>query len=76
VGGYSARNNYIEEVQKWSSESCFQKIPRMIGFFSDFGVRYPWPKYDQVVVGFVSGAYGKYDGFILGKNETTERVKH
>ncbi len=30
----------------------------MIGFFSDIlGVRYPWPKYDQVVVrDFVSGA--------------------
>jgi len=49
---------YVEKGYKNGAAKVFQNTPEMIGFFSDIlGVRYPWPKYDQVVVrDFVSGA--------------------
>ncbi|MCE7054037.1 M1 family metallopeptidase [Algoriphagus sp. AGSA1] len=49
---------YVEKGHEKGAEKVFKNTPEMIGFFSDIlGVRYPWPKYDQVVVrDFVSGA--------------------
>lgn len=49
---------YVEKGFGKGAEKVFANTPEMIGFFSDLvGVRYPWPKYDQVVVrDFVSGA--------------------
>lgn len=49
---------FVEKGYEKGAEKVFQNTPEMIGFFSDLtGVRYPWPKYDQVVVrDFVSGA--------------------
>ncbi|RAI90064.1 M1 family metallopeptidase [Algoriphagus yeomjeoni] len=49
---------FVEKGYEKGAEQVFQNTPEMIGFFSELlGVRYPWPKYDQVVVrDFVSGA--------------------
>lgn len=49
---------YVEKGFKEGAAKVFQNTPEMVGFFSDIlGVKYPWPKYDQVVVwDFVSGA--------------------
>ncbi len=51
-------NYYVEKAYEEGAKKVFEKTPEMIGFFSDIlGVKYPWPKYDQVVVrDFVSGA--------------------
>ena len=49
---------FVEKGFEKGAEKVFENTPEMIGFFSDLtGVRFPWPKYDQVVVrDFVSGA--------------------
>ncbi len=49
---------FVEKGFKDGAAEVFKNTPEMIGFFSDLvGVRYPWPKYDQIVVrDFVSGA--------------------
>ncbi|MEB2775652.1 M1 family metallopeptidase [Algoriphagus sp. D3-2-R+10] len=49
---------YVEKGYEEGAKKVFKNTPEMIGFFSDLlGVRYPWPKYDQIVVrDFVSGA--------------------
>jgi aminopeptidase N len=51
-------NYYVEKEFEEGGKMVFGRTPEMIGFFSDLlGVRYPWQKYDQVVVrDFVSGA--------------------
>jgi aminopeptidase N len=51
-------NYYVEKEFEEGAKTVFQNTPEMIGFFSSIlGVRYPWQKYDQVVVrDFVSGA--------------------
>lgn len=51
-------NYYVEGEFELGAKKVFQNTPEMIGFFSELlGVRYPWQKYDQVVVrDFVSGA--------------------
>ncbi|WP_035071557.1 M1 family metallopeptidase [Anditalea andensis] len=48
----------VEEKYKEGAATVFKNTPEMIGFFSDkLGVKFPWPKYDQIVVrDFVSGA--------------------
>lgn len=49
---------YVEKGYEEGAKMVFKNTPEMLGFFSEkLGVRYPWPKYDQVVVrDFVSGA--------------------
>jgi len=49
---------FVEKGYEKGAAKVFKNTPEMIDFFSDLtGVRYPWPKYDQVVVrDFVSGA--------------------
>jgi len=49
---------FVEKGYEKGAEKVFKNTPEMIGFFSDLlGVKYPWPKYDQIVVrDFVSGA--------------------
>ncbi|MDR7132389.1 aminopeptidase N [Algoriphagus sp. 4150] len=49
---------YVEKGYEKGAGKVFKNTPEMIGFFSELlGVRYPWPKYDQIVVrDFVSGA--------------------
>jgi aminopeptidase N len=49
---------FVEKGYEIGAAKVFENTPEMIGFFSDLlGVRFPWPKYDQVVVrDFVSGA--------------------
>jgi len=51
-------NYYVEKEYEAGARKVFQNTPEMIGFFSELlGVKYPWQKYDQVVVrDFVSGA--------------------
>lgn len=51
-------NYYVEEKYAAGAKIVFKNTPEMIGFFSKIlGLRYPWQKYDQVVVrDFVSGA--------------------
>lgn len=49
---------YVEPAYEPYAKDIFGNTPEMMQFFSDkLGVRYPWPKYSQVVVrDFVSGA--------------------
>ncbi len=49
---------YVERGFEKGAAKVFQHTPEMMDFFSELtGVKYPWPKYDQVVVrDFVSGA--------------------
>lgn len=51
-------NYYVEPAYEKGARKVFENTPEMIGFFSDLlGVKYPWSRYDQVVVrDFVSGA--------------------
>jgi aminopeptidase N len=51
-------NYYVEAEFEEGAKKVFAHTPEMIGFFSELlGVRYPWQRYDQVVVrDFVSGA--------------------
>lgn len=49
---------YVEKGYEKGAEIVFKNTPEMLGFFSEkLGLKYPWPKYDQVIVkDFVSGA--------------------
>ncbi|MDF2158734.1 M1 family metallopeptidase [Algoriphagus sp. CAU 1675] len=49
---------YVEKGFEKGAEIVFKHTPEMMGYFSDLlGVKFPWPKYDQIVVrDFVSGA--------------------
>lgn len=49
---------YVEKGFEKGAAKVFKNTPEMVGFFSELlGVKYPWPKYDQIVVrDFVSGA--------------------
>lgn len=49
---------YVEPAYRQYAKDIFGNTPEMMQFFSEkLGVRYPWPKYAQVVVrDFVSGA--------------------
>jgi aminopeptidase N len=49
---------YVEKGFEKGAEKVFENTPEMIAFFEEIlGVKYPWPKYDQIVVrDFVSGA--------------------
>lgn len=49
---------YVERGYGKGAAKVFENTPEMMGFFSDLlDYKYPWPKYDQVVVSdFVSGA--------------------
>ncbi len=51
-------NYYVEKEYAEGAKRVFGNTPEMIGFFSDLlGVKFPWQRYDQVVVrDFVSGA--------------------
>lgn len=49
---------YVEKGFEKGAAEVFENTPEMIGFFEEkLGVKFPWPKYDQIVVrDFVSGA--------------------
>lgn len=49
---------YVEKGYEKGAEKVFEHTPKMMSLFSDLlGVKFPWPKYDQIVVrDFVSGA--------------------
>ncbi len=51
-------NYYVEKAFADGAKRVFGNTPEMLGFFSDLlGVKFPWQRYDQVVVrDFVSGA--------------------
>lgn len=51
-------NYYVEKEFEAGAKRVFGNTPEMIGYFSEIlGVKYPWQRYDQVVVrDFVSGA--------------------
>lgn len=49
---------YVEKGFEKGAAKVFENTPEMIGFFEEkLGIKFPWPKYDQIVVrDFVSGA--------------------
>lgn len=49
---------FVEKGYEQGAKKVFENTPEMLGLFEKkLGVKYPWPKYDQVVVrDFVSGA--------------------
>lgn len=60
---------YVEPAYEKDAEAIFDHTPEMLTFFSDLlGLKYPWPKYDQVVVrDYVSGAMENTTGVIFGE---------
>ncbi len=59
---------YVEEEYKPYARQIFEHTPEMLTFFSDMlGVKYPWPKYAQIIVReYVSGAMENTTGVIFG----------
>jgi len=59
---------YVEEEYKPYARQIFEHTPEMLTYFSDIlGVKYPWPKYSQIIVrDYVSGAMENTTGVIFG----------
>lgn len=59
---------WVEPEYEADAAAIFAHTSEMLSFFSDkLGLKYPWPKYDQVVVReFVSGAMENTTGVIFG----------
>ena len=59
---------YVEPAYEKDATAIFSNTKEMLDFFSDIlGVKYPWPKYAQVVVrDYVSGAMENTTGSIFG----------
>jgi len=67
---------YVEKEYKDHARRIFPHTPEMLQFFSDkLGMKYPWPKYSQVVVrDYVSGAMENTSAVIFGEfMQGTER---
>ncbi len=64
---------YVPKGREEESKRSFEKTPKMVRFFSDyFGVKYPYPKYAQVVVSdFIFGGMENISATTL-----TERTLH
>jgi len=62
-------NYYVEPEYKEDATAIFSNTREMLTFFSDIlGVKYPWPKYSQVVVrDYVSGAMENTTASIFGE---------
>ncbi|XOD69202.1 MAG: M1 family aminopeptidase [Flavobacteriales bacterium AspAUS03] len=61
---------YVEKKYEPYAKDLFGSTPEMMGFFSKItGVRYPWCKYDQIVVrDFVSGAMENTTAVVYDEN--------
>lgn len=59
---------YVEPAYEADARAIFSHTREMLAFFSEkLGVKYPWPKYAQVVVrDYVSGAMENTTGVIFG----------
>ena len=59
---------WVEPEYRDAAKNIFSNTPEMLTFFSDLvGYKYPWSKYDQVVVrDYVSGAMENTTGVIFG----------
>ena len=59
---------YVEEEYRDDAEEIFAHTPEMLTFFSErLGMKYPWPKYSQIVVrDYVSGAMENTTAVIFG----------
>lgn len=59
---------YVEPAYEASAKDIFGHTPEMLSFFSEkLGMKYPWPKYAQVVVrDYVSGAMENTSAVIFG----------
>lgn len=62
-------NYYLDSAYLPYAHDIFGTTPEMLSYFSDYlGVKYPWPKYDQVVVrDYVSGAMENTTATIHGE---------
>jgi len=60
---------YVEPAYEEDAKAIFAHTPEMLAFFSEkLGVKYPWPKYAQVVVrDYVSGAMENTTATIFGE---------
>jgi aminopeptidase N len=60
---------YVEPEFESSAKDIFGHTPEMLSFFSDkLGLKYPWPKYAQIVVrDYVSGAMENTSAVIFGE---------
>lgn len=60
---------YVEPDYEASAKDIFGHTPEMLSFFSEkLGLKYPWPKYAQVVVrDYVSGAMENTSAVIFGE---------
>lgn len=60
---------YVEPEYESSAKDIFGHTPEMLSFFSEkLGLKYPWPKYAQVVVrDYVSGAMENTSAVIFGE---------
>ena len=85
IGDYAVVNDkwegknvdyYVEHDYKDHARKIFNHTPEMLTFFSEItGVKYPWPKYSQVVCrDYVSGAMENTTAVIFGEFvQKTER---
>jgi aminopeptidase N len=60
---------YVEPEYEKDAKAIYSNTPEMLSFFSEkLGVKYPWPKYDQIVVrDYVSGAMENTTAVIFGE---------
>jgi aminopeptidase N len=60
---------YVEPEYESSAKDIFSHTPEMLDFFSEkLGLKYPWPKYSQIVVrDYVSGAMENTTAVIYGE---------
>lgn len=60
---------YVEPKFESSAKDIFSHTPEMLDFFSEkLGMKYPWPKYSQIVVrDYVSGAMENTTAVIYGE---------
>jgi len=60
---------YVEPEYESAARGIFSNTTEMLTFFSDLvGVKYPWPKYSQIIVrDYVSGAMENTTGVIFGE---------
>ncbi len=69
---------YVPKGREEDAKRSFEKTPKMVRFFSEyFGVRYPYPKYAQVVVSdFIFGGMENITATTLTENTLHDKRAH
>ncbi len=86
VGEYSVIKEKVDDVElqycvpkgrEEDAKRSFEKTPKMVRFFGDYGVKYPYPKYAQVVVSdFIFGGMENITATTLTWNTLHDKRAH